>query len=548
MLRKLLLFQLILMTLTSCRNDKTSVDLIVTNALIYTADSAFSIHAAMAIADGKILEVGDNDLIQSRYSADSLLDAGGKAIYPGFIDPHSHFYGLALLARYADLSEAHSFDDILEILSERQKSQPSEWITGRGWDQNNWPGQQFPDNKKLNELFPENPVVLIRVDGHAVLVNDAAIALSGITADSVKNKKEAIMRNGLFTGVFLESMADRFRSLIPEPKGNELFSLIENSANQCYAVGLTMVTDAGIDAGIIDYYDSLQSEDQLKMAIYAMINPSEANIDRFLRKGVFLKPKLSVRSIKLYADGALGSRGACLLKPYSDAPGEYGILTITPEDLGRYCVLAYDNGYQVNTHAIGDSAVRTALKVYSNYLLPGNDLRWRIEHAQVVHPDDFRLFGEFSIVPSVQATHATSDMKWARHRLGDHRIRNAYALKTLMQQNGWIPNGTDFPIENISPIYTFYASVARKDLNGYPKGGFQKENALTRQEALRSITRWAAMSCFEEQRRGSIEPGMNADFVMLDKDIMQVPEREIPHTRVLLTVIDGKAVYTAVKE
>jgi hypothetical protein len=535
------------MVITSCQSDKISVDLIVQNAVIYTADSAFSIHAAMAIKEGKILEVGDNLLINDKYKTDSVLDVKGKAIYPGFIDAHCHFYGLALNSRYADLSGATSFGQVLDILSKQQEQKPSNWISGRGWDQNKWPGHQFPDNEKLNELFPDIPVVLVRVDGHAVLVNNAAIALSGITIDSIANKKEAFIERGNFTGIFLESMADRFRNLIPEPSKQELTELINTTANQCYSVGLTMVADAGLDAGIIDFYDNLQSDGQLQMAIYAMLNPNEENFKRFLRKGIYVRPKLSVRSLKLYADGALGSRGACLLKPYSDSPGEYGILTITPEDLGRYCVMAYDNGYQVNTHAIGDSAVRTVLKVYSNYLLPGNNLRWRVEHAQVVHPDDFKLFGEFAIIPSVQATHATSDMGWARSRLGDSRIRNAYAYKTLMQQNGWIPNGTDFPIEDISPLLTFYASVARKDLKGRPVAGFQKENALTRQEALRSITKWAARSCFEENRRGSIEPGMNADFVLIDRDIMQVPENEIPKAKVLMTVIDGKAVYESKK-
>ncbi|KAF0198536.1 MAG: putative TIM-barrel fold metal-dependent hydrolase [Bacteroidetes bacterium] len=543
MLRRLIFLPAIIMGLTSCLSDRTSADLIIQNAVIYTADSVFSIQAAMAIADGKILQVGDNDLINGKYRADSVIDAGGKAIYPGFVDAHSHFYGFSLLSRYADLSEATSFERVLEILQEQQEKTQSNWITGRGWDQNKWPGHRFPDNKRLNELFPEIPVVLIRVDGHAVLANEAAIVLSGLTTDSIVNKKEAIIENGNFTGIFMESMADRFRNLIPEPAGQELTDLVTIAAEKCYQVGLTMVTDAGLDARIIDFYDSLQQEDNLQLTIYAMLNPNEENFGRFLKRGIVRKPKLIVRSVKVYADGALGSRGACLLKPYSDSPGDYGILTITPEDLGRYCVMAYDHGYQVNTHAIGDSAIRTVLKVYSDYLLPDNDLRWRIEHAQVVHPDDFRLFGEFSIIPSVQATHATSDMGWAKQRLGDHRIRNAYAYKSLMDQNGWIPNGTDFPIEDINPVFTFYASVARKDIHGRPSRGFQKENALTRQEALRSITLWAAKACFEEDRRGSIEPGKNADFVITDRDMMQVPEREILLTKITRTVINGQTVF-----
>lgn len=543
MLRFLLSLPVIMMLLTSCHGDKISADLIVQNAVIYTADSAFSIYSAMAVSKGKILAVGDNSVINEKYYSDSVFDAGGMAIYPGMIDAHCHFYGYALLGKYADLTGAGSFHQVLDILTAHQEKTNSGWIAGRGWDQNKWPGQRFPDNKKLNELFPDIPVVLVRVDGHVVLVNNAAIALSGITMDSITNSKEAVVENGKFTGIFLESMADRFRSLIPVPAGKELAGYIDEAAKNCYAAGLTMVADAGLDAKIIEFYDSLQSEDALDMAIYAMLNPNEENFTRYLKNGIVRKDKLIVRSVKLYADGALGSRGACLINAYTDSPAEYGILTITPEDIGRYCLMAYDNGYQVNTHAIGDSAVRTVLNVYSNYLLPGNNLRWRVEHAQVIHPDDFKLFGEFAIIPSVQATHATSDMRWARQRLGDHRIRNAYAYKKLMDQNGWIPNGTDFPIENISPVLTFYAAVSRKEIGGYPTGGFQKENALTRQEALRSITLWAAKACFEEDRRGSLEPGKNADFVVMDRDIMQIHEREIPQSRVLKTVIDGKAVY-----
>ena len=351
------------------------------------------------------------------------------------------------------------------------------------------------------------------------------------------------MKDGQFTGVFLESWADYFRNLIPVPAEKELNQLLSDAAQNCYQAGLTMVADAGLDARTIDFIDQMQSDGDLKMAIYAMISPNDENIERFLKRGTRIRPKLSVRAIKLYADGALGSRGACLLEPYTDMPGEYGIATITPDELGRICLMAYDNGYQVSTHAIGDSAVRTVLDVYSNYLLPSNDLRWRVEHAQIVHPDDFAKFGEFAIIPSVQATHATSDMEWAGERLGRERLKNSYAYRKLMNQNGWIPNGTDFPIENISPVYTFYAAMARKDLHGNPPQGFQKENALTREEALRSITTWAAKSCFEENRRGSLAPGMNADFVILDKDIMVIPENEIPLAKTLRTYIDGEAVY-----
>ena len=543
MYQKLVAISLAIMTLASCKSDRSTADLIIKNAVIYTADSSFTIYTSMAVAEGKVLALGDDKYIAENFTSDSVYNAEGNPIYPGFIDAHCHFYGYALLSQYADLTTAGSFNQLLDILEAHNTKHSPEWLTGRGWDQNRWPGKRFPNNTELNRLYPETPVVLTRIDGHAVLVNDAAILKAGITPDSIVNKSEALMKDGQFTGVFLESWADHFRNLIPVPENDELVHLLSDAANNCYQAGLTMVADAGLDARTIDFIDEMQSDGGLKMAVYAMISPNDENIERFLKRGKRVRPKLSVRSVKLYADGALGSRGACLIEPYSDKPGEYGIATITPDELGRICLMAYDNGYQVCTHAIGDSAVRMVLDVYSNYLLPSNDLRWRVEHAQIVHPDDFDKFGEFAIIPSVQATHATSDMGWADERLGRERLKDSYAYRKLMNQNGWIPNGTDFPIENISPVYTFYAAMARKDLQGNPPQGFQKENALTREEALRSITAWAAKSCFEENRRGSLEPGMNADFVILDKDIMVVPENEIPLAKTLRTYIDGEVVY-----
>lgn len=544
MLNRLFSISLIFMILTSCNRDRSSADLIVENAVIYTADSGFTVYSAMAVSKGKVLALGDTRYIRDNFKADTIINAEGKAVYPGFIDAHCHFYGYALQKQYADLRPATSFDDMLKIIEKHHRDYPSAWLTGRGWDQNKWPVKSFPDNSELNRLYPDIPVLLTRIDGHAVLVNDATIRLSGLTPDSITDKKAAHIRDGKFTGIFMESYADFFRQMVPVPAGKELTTLMKEAAGDCYGVGLTMLADAGLDANVIDFIDSLHSENELKMAVYAMISPNDENIERFLKKGIRVKPKLSIRSVKMYADGALGSRGACLLKPYSDDPGNYGIMTVTPEELGRICLMAYDRGFQVNTHAIGDSAVRTVLNVYSNYLLPGNDLRWRVEHAQIVDPGDMGKFGEFAIIPSVQSTHATSDMGWAGQRIGKTRLQNAYAYRKLLQENGWMPNGTDFPIEDISPLYTFYAAVARKDLKGNPPAGFQRENALEREEALRSITIWAAKGCFEENRRGSLEPGKNADFVILDNDIMTAPEKDIPSTKVVATYIDGVSVFS----
>lgn len=540
---KILAYLLAIMMLSSCTNNRPVADLIIKNAVIYTADSGFTIYTAMAVGNGKVLALGDDVYILEQYTSDSVIDAAGKAVYPGFIDAHAHFYGYAINMQYVDLNGCRSFNELIDRVVKRHELHPAEWITGRGWDQNLWPDKKFPDNARLNELFPDVPVMLTRVDGHAVLVNQAAIERSGIIADSLRNNAEVLIKDGKFTGVFLESYADRFRNLVPVPPNDVLKQLLDQAAENCYKAGLTMVADAGLEASNIDFIDDMQSRGDLKLAIYAMLSPTEENFKKFVNKGVYVTRKLNVRSIKLYADGALGSRGACLIEPYADMPGNYGIATITPDELGRICLLAYDNGFQVCTHAIGDSAVRMILNVYSNYLMPGNDLRWRIEHSQIVHPDDINKFGEFSIIPSVQATHATSDMRWAGTRLGPKRLKTAYAYRKLMQQNNWIPNGTDFPIEDISPVKTFFAAVARKDLTGYPPNGFQKENALTREEALRSITIWAARSLFEENRRGSLESGKNADFVILDRDIMTIPEMEIAKATVLKTFIDGTAVY-----
>lgn len=541
--KQFIIFLMAIMMLASCSSDRPQADLIIKNAVIYTVDSGFTIYTAMAVGDGKIISMGDDKYILENYTSDSIYDALGKAVFPGFIDAHAHFYGYALNKQYADLNGCRSFEELNDRIQKHHEANPSEWITGRGWDQNLWPVKAFPQNDLLNKLFPDTPVLLTRVDGHAVLVNQALIDLSGINADSLTKPGEAILKDGRFTGVFLESYADMFRNMVPVPSDEILKKLLQQAAADCFGVGLTMVADAGLDASTIRFIDQMQSDDELKMAVYAMLNPTEENFNTFLTKGKYVTNKLNVRSVKLYADGALGSRGACLLEPYSDMPGYYGIATITPDELGRVCLMAYDNGFQVCTHAIGDSAVRTILNVYSNYLMPGNDLRWRIEHAQIVHPDDIDKFGEYGIIPSVQATHATSDMNWAEKRLGPKRIKTAYAYRKLMQQNNWLPNGTDFPIEDISPVKTFYAAVARKNLDGLPVRGFQKENALTREEALRSVTIWAARSFFEENRRGSLEPGKNADFVILDHDIMTIPENEIPDARVVLTYIDGQAVY-----
>ena len=333
------------------------------------------------------------------------------------------------------------------------------------------------------------------------------------------------------------------RAAIPGPEYKLVEEALKQAQEDCFAVGLTSVADAGLDFETILMIDSLQQSGKLKMRINAMLSPTAQNMAGFVEKGTFRKERLTVNSIKLYADGALGSRGALMIEPYADDPLNRGLLLTSPEILYEILAKAYENGFQVNTHCIGDSANRLILNLYGEFLKGTNDRRWRIEHAQVINPEDFSLFGKFNVIPSVQSTHCTSDMAWAGSRLGPERVKGAYAYNQLLEQNGWLINGTDFPIEEINPLLTFYAAVARMTIDGIPDGGFQMENALSREEALRSITIWAAKGSFEEDVKGSIEAGKYADFVIVDKDFMKIDIKEVPFLKILKTYLDGELVF-----
>ena len=517
--------------MTSCQT-KTEVDLIVHNANVYTVDADFSKAQAFAVKDGKFVAVGDENEITGHYSAKETIDAQGNAVYPGFMDGHSHFTGYGEnLVRWADLRGCRSYDEVIERLSVHDSLYPAEWLLGRGWDQNLWEPAVFPDNERLAEAFPGRKVLLTRIDGHAVLASKEVLELAGIDKDFQLEGGMAIMKGDRCTGVLLDNTADVAKALIPPMTPAQQIQALLKAQENCLAVGLTSVTDAGLDIASIERIDSLQQEGQLTIHVNAMVNPDDETMEHFMRQGIIDKERLTVRSVKIYADGALGSRGAKLLEPYSDLD-ECGMILESDEFYRHVCQKAYEAGYQVCCHAIGDGGVQHILDIYSEFLQGPNDLRWRIEHSQVVAEDDFARFGQYNVIPSVQTTHCTSDMDWAGERLGD-RIKNAYAYQRLLQENGWLINGTDFPIEDISPIYTFYAAVARKHLDGTPAEGFQMENALTREQALRSITIWVAKGCFLEDRKGSIEVGKDADFVMLDRDIMTVAESEIPAAKVI---------------
>ncbi len=524
--------------------QQKQADLIVYNALVYTVNDSFEIKQAFAVKDGKFMAIGNDKDILKAYSSEEKVDAKGQAIYPGLIDAHCHFYGYGLSrVAQADLVGTKSFEEVVGKLREFVKENPSDFILGRGWDQNDWELKEFPDNQLLDKAFPDVPVFIRRIDGHAGIANSVALKLAGITESSKVDGGEVKTRNGRLTGVLVDNAMELMSGVIPLPNDTVRRHALKVAQKDCFSVGLTSVVDAGLGNNIVKLIDKMQKAGEIKMRVNAMLSPTERNLNQYVKNGPWQTDRLTVRSIKLYADGALGSRGAKLILPYSDAPETNGLLIETPDYYREICQLAFDNGYQVNTHAIGDSANRMMLDIYGGFLKGKNDLRWRIEHAQVINKDDFDLFKKYSIIPSVQTTHCTSDMYWAEDRLGPERVKGAYAYKTLLKENGWLPLGTDFPVENIDPLYTFYAAVARKDREGYPENGFQVKDALTRKEALQGMTIWAAKGSFEENIKGSIEPGKVADFVILQKDIMQIGIAEVPDVKVVSTWSGGERVY-----
>ncbi len=540
-MKKLLYSAIFTALLFSC-NMKEKVDLILINGVVYKVDSTFGKCNAFAVKDGKFLAVGTDDEILERYSAAKCIDAEGNTVFPGFNDAHAHFFGLGESLSYVDLRGAHSFAEVVNrLLSARGKKRDVKYLLGDGWDQNDWPEKEFPSNKLLSEKFPDIPVVLSRIDYHAVIVNDKAIELLGIKpGDPSIPKGEAIIEEGKFTGTFLENTGERFKTVLPQPTLKEYNEMIESAQRECFKYGLTSVSSAGESLDKIRLLEQFQKSGDLKIRLDVWLSALKENCEAFKRP--FRDGLLNFGTLKLYIDGALGSRGALLLEPYSDDPGNKGIRVIGDDELDSYLQWAYNNGFQVATHCIGDAANRIALRAYAKYLRGPNDRRWRIEHAQVVDPSDLPMFKNYNIIPSVQPTHATSDMLWAAERLGK-RISYAYAYKDLLKTNGWLPSGTDFPVEEVNPVNTFYSAVFRKNQDDIPAGGFEPANALTREETIRSMTIWAAKASFEEGIKGSIEPGKYADFVILDTDLMTAPENSIRKTKVLNTYVGGSEVW-----
>ncbi len=498
----------------------------------------------MAVKDGKIAAVGSNQFILDNYTAKEKTDAQGKAIYPGFIDAHSHFveYGQSLFS--VDVYDTKSTGELLAQVQQFTAAHPNmQWITGRGWDQNKFPGKVFPGNEALNRLYPHTPVLLSRVDGHAALANAKALEIAGIQPGQQVSGGEIETKEGKLTGILVDNAVGLVASKIPMPSAQEMETMLLAAAHNCFAQGLTTVSDCGLMHNDVQLIDSLQQAGKLTIRLYAMLSDNEDNYKQYLQREPYHTDKLFVKGFKVYADGALGSRGACLLQPYNDKPGWHGFLLSPQSHFDSVAAMLAQTDFQMCTHAIGDSANRVILHIYNKYLQGKEDKRWRIEHAQIINPADFDLFGAAAIVPSVQPTHATSDMYWAGDRLGKDRLKGGYAFQQLLQQNGWLPLGTDFPVEDISPFKTFLAAVFRVDANGYPAGGFQKENALTKEQAIRGMTIWAAKAGFLDTETGSLEQGKKADFIILDKDLMQSTATTVLDTQVTATYVGGIKVY-----
>ncbi len=529
-------------SLFSC-SQKKNADLLVYNATIYTVDSSFSTAEAMVIEGGKIVAVGKTADLEKEYEAKEKLDAQGKFIYPGFIDAHAHFVGYGLSLQRVDLVGTNSWEEVVEKLKTFAAENKEGWITGRGWDQNDWEIKEFPTNEKLNELFPDRPILLTRVDGHAAIANQKALDLAGVKVGDTLTGGEVEDHEGTLTGLLIDNAVDLVSAKIPSATEEQFKKAVQAAQQNCFAVGLTTIDDCGLSYEAVEGIKKLQTNGDLKMRLYVMLSDEKKNYDYAAKNGMIKTDRLNVRSFKVYGDGALGSRGACLLEPYNDKAGHYGFLLSNASHFDSVANWIAEKGWQMCTHAIGDSGNRTMLNIYAKYLKGKNDLRWRIEHAQVVNQNDFNLFGANSIIPSVQPTHATSDMYWAGDRLGAERVKGAYAYKQLLQQNGWIPLGTDFPVEDISTFKTFFAASIRKDAKGWPDAGYQMENVLTREETLRGMTIWAAKANFEEKEKGSLEKGKFADFVILDADIMKEAPEKLLGIKVLKTFLGGEKDY-----
>jgi len=529
-------------------------DLVVLNAKVYTSDVNRPVAEAFAVRAGRIAFVGSSRgalaLVGPRTER---LDLAGRTVIPGMVDAHAHLLGLGQALRTVNLVGTRSYDEVIARVVERAKTaRPGEWIRGRGWDQNDWADTRFPTHQALSRAVPNNPVYLTRVDGHAALVNAKALELAQVSAAIPDPTGGRFIRDsaGNPTGVLVDGAQGVVGRVIPAASRVELREQTLAAIAEANRWGLTGIHDAGVDADGIAVYEDLAREGKYDLRNYVMIRSNDSTLDAFMKRGrqiALYDGRLWIRSIKLVADGALGSRGAALLEPYSDDPGNTGLITTTPERIKSVAVRALRAGFQVNVHAIGDRANRIVLDQFEAAFkeVPVADHRFRIEHAQILRYQDIPRFAELDVIPSMQGSHQTSDMYWVPNRLGWARSQGAYAWRSLLNTGVVIPNGSDFPVEAVNPLISFHSFFTRQDADNFPPGGWFPEQRTTRQEALWSITLWPAYAAFMENESGTITAGKYADFVVLDRDIMSVAPEEVLQTNVVLTVLGGRVVYRA---
>jgi hypothetical protein len=540
--------------------------MLLVNGVVYTVNEKQPTAQAVAIRGDRIVGVGTNDEMRARFRTTNIVDLKGKAVYPGFIDSHAHLESLGAALMNLDLGETSSVEQIQRRVADRAASiQPGRWIRGRGWDQNKWPSKSFPTHQMLDAVSRDVPVYLTRVDGHAMWVNNKVLVAAGITRATPDPDGGKIVRDaaGNPTGVFIDNAITLLESVLPEPSESERTEAIEKAVQECVKVGLTEVHDMGTDLTGIEIYKKLIQAGKFPFRVYAAIGGRSSvsgrisfgglgeTWDYYLKNGPEIGKydgRLTVRSLKLYADGALGSRGAALIEPYSDDPTNRGLTLTSSDELKSAAMQALEHGFQLCIHAIGDRANHIVLNVYEEAFksnpAKSNNARFRIEHAQVIDQKDIPRFHQLGVLPMMQPTHCTSDMYWAEDRLGPTRINGAYAWRSLLDEGSIVPAGSDFPVESPNPLWGFYAAITRQDHSSWPDSGWHPEQRMSRKEALQAFTIWAAFASFEEKTKGSLEPGKVADLIVLSDDIMKTEPRKILDTSVDLTMIAGEVVYS----
>ena len=537
----------------SCSSKRA--DLVLIGGKVATVDKSFSIAEAVAVQNNKIIFVGTNKEANKYIdNKTKVIELNGELVLPGLIDSHGHLTGYGKSLEHIDLVGTNSFQEVLDLVNEKVKIVESgEWIRGRGWDQNDWEIKEFPSHQALSKITPNNPVLLSRIDGHAILVNQKAMEIAGIDSNTPDPDGGKILRDsyGAPSGVFMDNAEELITDHIPKYSTKKIRSIIQNAVNRCVEFGLTGMHDAGIQISRIDDYKFLIDMDKMPLRINAMLSDTViSDLNGFFQKykiDSYGNDFLRVKSIKLYIDGALGSRGAALFEPYSDDPENSGLLVTENSHILEVCKAALASGFQVCTHAIGDRAIRTALNIYEEALQenPKNDHRFRIEHSQILNFDDIPRYKQLGVIPAMQPQHAVSDMPWTEDRIGPERVKGAYAFRSFLESGVIIPCGSDFPVEIPNPLFGIHNAVTRQDENGYPEGGWLPEQKMTIVEAIKGYTIWAAYAAFQEDILGSIEVGKLADFTILDHDILTIKPKDILNTKPIYTIVGGEIRYQA---